>query len=70
MKRGEIEQAENELTDIAEELTELGDMIPDFFLNTEDMEPETPGGIKILITRIRKRIDEVRSQIHGLLSGD
>ena len=38
------EQVENELAEIAAELTALGDMIPCLFLNIEEMEPETPGG--------------------------
>jgi hypothetical protein len=59
------EQVENELADIAAELTALGDMIPDLFLNYEDMEPETPGGIKILITDIRNRIENLRKYIDG-----
>ena len=57
------EQVENELTDIAAVLTALGDMIPDLFLNIEDMEPRTPQGIKILITDIRKRVEDLRKYV-------
>jgi len=31
----------------------------------EDMEPETPKGIKILLTDIRKRLDDLRKYING-----
>ena len=57
------EKAENELLEIAAELTALGDMIPWLFLNIEDMEPGTPRGIKILLTDMRKRIDDLRKYI-------
>ena len=36
------EKVENELFEIATELTALGDMIPNLFLNIEEMEAETP----------------------------
>ena len=62
---GKSEMVENELFEIAAELTALGDMIPDLFLNIEEMEPETPGGIKILLTDIRKRVDDLRKYIGG-----
>jgi len=48
---GKWEEVENELVEIAAELTALGDMIPALFLNIEDMEPGTPKGIKILLAR-------------------
>ena len=59
------ERVENELFEIAGELTALGDMIPNLFLNIEEMEPETPIGIKTLLMDIRKRIDELRKNISG-----
>ena len=62
---GKCEQVENELTEIAAELTALGDMIPGLFLNYEDMEPGTPKGVKILLTDIRKRIEDVRKYVGG-----
>jgi hypothetical protein len=60
-----VEQVENELADIAAEITALGDMIPALLLNTEDMEQETPGGIKILLVEIRKRIEGLRKHLDG-----
>jgi hypothetical protein len=57
------DEVENELAEIAAELTALGDMIPNLFLNYEDMEPGTPKGIKILIVDISKRIEELRKYI-------
>ena len=57
------EKVENELSEIASELTALGDMIPGLFLNIEDMEPGTPRGIKILLADMRKRIDDLRKYI-------
>jgi len=59
------DKVENELFEIAGEITALGDMIPNLFLNIEDMEPETPKGIKILLTDIRKRVDDLRKYISG-----
>jgi hypothetical protein len=38
-------------------------MIPDLFLNIEDMEPRTPQGIKILITNVRKRVEDLRKYV-------
>jgi DNA-directed RNA polymerase subunit F len=61
------EKVENELAEIAIELTALGDMIPDLFLNIEEMEPETPGGIKLHLADIRKRVDDLRKYISGNL---
>jgi hypothetical protein len=58
-----VEQVENELAEIAAEITALGDMIPSLLLNSEDMEPETPGGIKILLAEIRRRINSLRKDI-------
>jgi hypothetical protein len=60
---GRWEEVENELAEIAAELTALGDMIPGLFLNYEDMEPGTPKGIKILIADTRKRIEDLRKYI-------
>ena len=57
------ERVENELTEIAAELTALGDMIPGLFLNYEDIEPGTPKGIKILIADISKRIEDLRKYV-------
>ena len=54
------EKVENELYEIASELTALGDMIPGLFQNFEDTEPETPIGIKILLKNIRNRTDKLR----------
>jgi hypothetical protein len=59
------EYVENELFEIAAELTALGDMIPGLFPDVEEMEPETPGGIKILLADIRKRVDDLRKYIGG-----
>ena len=59
------EKVENELFEIAAELTALGDMIPGLFLNIEEMEPETPMGIKLLLADIRKRADDLRKYIGG-----
>jgi len=58
-----VEQVENELAEIAAEIMALGDMIPGLLLNSEDMEPETPGGIKILLAEIRGRINSLRKYI-------
>jgi hypothetical protein len=58
-----VEQVENELAEIAAEITALGDMIPGLFLNTEDMEPGTPRGIKILLAEIRGRINSLRKYV-------
>jgi hypothetical protein len=60
-----IEDAENDLADIAAELTALGDMIPALLLNHEDMEAHTPQGIKILITGIRNHIEGIRKILDG-----
>jgi len=57
------EKVENELAYIATEITALGDMIPCLFLKIEDMEKETPEGIKLLLTDVRKRIDALREYI-------
>jgi DNA-directed RNA polymerase subunit F len=62
---GKWDEVENELFEIAAELTALGDMIPGLFLNIEEMEPETPKGIKILIADTRKRIEDLRKYIGG-----
>jgi DNA-directed RNA polymerase subunit F len=59
------DRVENELFEIAGELTALGDMIPNLFLNIEEMEPETPIGIKTLLMDVRKRIDDLRKYVCG-----
>ena len=64
---GKYEQVENELAEIAAELTALGDMIPGLFLNIEDMEPGTPKGLKILITGMRKRIEALQKYVDSNL---
>jgi len=56
------EQVENELAEIAAELTALSDMIPGLFL-IEDMEPATPRGVKTLITDICQRIEYLRKYV-------
>jgi hypothetical protein len=56
------EQVEYELMEIASVLTAMGDMIQGLF-NYEEIESETPKGIKILIADIRKRIDNLRKYI-------
>jgi hypothetical protein len=61
------DHVENELAEIAAELTAVGDMLPGLFLNYEDMEPGTPKGVKVLITGIRKRVEDVRRYINGSL---
>jgi hypothetical protein len=60
-----VEQVENELAEIAAEITALGDMIPGLLLNSEDMEQGTPKGIKVLLADIRGRIDGLRKYIDG-----
>ena len=60
---GKCEKVENELAEIAAELTALGDMIPCLFLNIEETEPGTPKGLKILITDIRKRVEDLRKYV-------
>ena len=59
------DEVENELFEIAAGLTALGDMIPSLFFDIEEMEPETPRGIKILLADIRKRVDDLRKNIGG-----
>jgi hypothetical protein len=58
------ERVQYELMEIAAELTAMGDMIQGLFLN-EEMEKETPKGVKILITGMRKRIDALRKYVGG-----
>ena len=53
------DELQNELAEIADELTALADMIPALF-NYEDMEKATPKGLKIIITNIRKRVEALR----------
>ncbi|MFP3042425.1 hypothetical protein LQZ19_11470 [Treponema primitia] len=65
MEKAITEKAEYELIEIAAELTALGDMIPLLILNYEDIEANTPQGVKILHQEIRKRLDGVRKQIEG-----
>jgi hypothetical protein len=62
MERRDIQQIENELADITAEITALGDMIPAVIPNYEDIEPGTPGGIKLILTGIRKRIEGIRKR--------
>jgi DNA-directed RNA polymerase subunit F len=62
---GKWDDVENELAEIAAELTALGDMIPGLFLNIEDMEPGTPRGIKILLADVRKRTEDLRKYVGG-----
>ena len=61
--KGKWEEVENELAEITAELIALGDMIPGLFLNIEEMEPETPRGIKILLADIRKRVEDLRKYV-------
>jgi hypothetical protein len=63
-ENGKYERVEYELMEIATVLTAMGDMVQGLFLN-EEMETETPKGVKILITDIRKRIDDLRKYIVG-----
>jgi len=62
---GKWEEVENELAEIATELIALGDMIPGLFLNIEELEAETPRGIKLLLTEIRRRVESLRNYIGG-----
>ena len=62
---GKWDEVENELFEIAAEITALGDMIPSLFENIEEAEPETPKGIKILLSDIRNRIENLRKYISG-----
>ena len=61
---GKYERVEYELMEIAAVLTAMGDMIQGLFAY-EEIEPETPKGIKILIADIRKRIDGLRKYVGG-----
>ena len=56
------DELQNELSEIASELTALADMIPGLFLNYEDMEDATPNGVKILIMGIRNRVETLRKK--------
>ena len=58
-------QVENELAEIADELTAMGDMVAILLLDCEDMEPETPRGIKSLLLEIRKRIEGVQKSLNA-----
>jgi hypothetical protein len=62
------EQVENELAEIADELTAMGDMVAVLLSDYEDMEPETPRGIKLLLLEIRKRIEGVRKALNVCVS--
>jgi len=62
---GKWEKVENELAEIAHELTAMGDMVAILLTDYEDMEPETPKGIKIILLEIRKRIEGVRKVLDG-----
>ena len=59
------DEVENELAEIADELTAMGDMVAILLTDYEGMEPETPRGIKILLLEIRKRIEGVRKAFDG-----
>lgn len=67
-RREQREQIENELAEIADELTAMGDMVAVLLLDYEDMEPETPRGIKSLLLEIRKRIEGVREALNVFVS--
>jgi hypothetical protein len=69
MRSRVVEQAENELADIAIELTALSDMIPALFSNYEDMEARTPQGIKLLIEGIRKRVVSTQKLVDEIGGG-
>ena len=58
------DKAENELAEIADELTAMGDMMATLLLDYEDMEPETPRGIKFLLLEIRKQIERVQKSLN------
>ena len=58
------EWVQYELMEISAELTAMGDMIQALFLN-EEMETNTPKGVKILMMGIGKRIDELRKYVGG-----
>jgi hypothetical protein len=60
---GKYERTENELAEIAAELTALGDMVPGLLLNADDMETGTPAGVKVLITGIRRRVETLRKYV-------
>jgi len=62
---GKWEEVENELAEISHELTAMGDMVAILLSDYEDMEPETPKGIKIILLEIRKRIEGVRKVLGG-----
>ena len=62
---GKWEEVENELAEIAHELTAMGDMVAILLSDYEDMEPETPKGIKVILLEIRKRIERVRKALDG-----
>ena len=66
---GKCERVENELAEIASGLTALGDMVPGLFLNIEEMEPGTPKGVKILLTDIRKRVEDLRKYVGSNFRG-
>ncbi|MDR2303889.1 MAG: hypothetical protein LBE10_04810 [Treponema sp.] len=62
---GKWEEVENGLAEIAAKITALGDMIPTLIQYGEDMEPGTSRGIKILLTEIRKRTEDLRKYVGG-----
>jgi hypothetical protein len=64
------ELIENELLEIAAELTAMGDMVSALLSDTEDMEPGTPGGIKLLLTEIRSRLDRARQAFKGTFGNE
>ena len=60
---GKCERVENELAEIAFKLTALEDMIPGLFLNIETMEPGTPKGVKMFLSDVRKRVEDLRKYV-------
>ena len=69
MNMDKREQVKNELAEIADTLTAMGDMVAILLTDYEDMESETPRGIKILLLEIRKRIEGVRKTLEGHFQG-
>jgi len=59
------EHVEYELMEISDILTAMGDMIQGLFINFDELETNTPKGIKTLIMDIRKRTDDLRKYISG-----
>ena len=59
------ERVEYELMEIANIVTAMGDMIKRLFIDFDELETDTPKGVKILLIDIRKRIDDLRKYISG-----